>query len=93
MHDEGKFVCRHSGLQHARGAVASGRNGWVLPVRDEAAFRAALARVFATDKATLREMGARSKAENATFWDTSRAIKAFLDEILAPTPSAAEILV
>ena len=74
-------------------AVTPGRNGWVLPVRDEAGFRAALARVFATDKATLREMGARSKAENATFWDTNRAIKAFLDEILAPPPSAAEILV
>ncbi len=63
-------------------AVTPGRNGWVLPVRDEAAFRDALADVFATDKATLREMGARSKAENAAFWDTSRAVKSFMDALV-----------
>lgn len=78
----GLAVALSSEAGNVEEAVTHGRNGWVLPVRDEAGFRAALARVFATDKATLREMGARSKAENAAFWDTKRAVKAFLDEIL-----------
>lgn len=62
--------------------VAEGRNGWVLPVKDEAAFEAKIREVFATPIARLREMGRVSKAENARFWDTKAAIGRFLDGVL-----------
>lgn len=63
-------------------AVTEGRNGWVLPVKDKAAFEAKLREVFATPVERLREMGRLSKAENAKFWETKGAIKRFLDEVL-----------
>ena len=62
-------------------AVTEGRNGWVLPVRDQAAYVAKLREVFATPVERLREMGRLSKAENAKFWETKGAIKRFLDEV------------
>ena len=63
-------------------AVTEGRNGWVLPVKDKAAYEAKLREVFATPVERLREMGRLSKAENAKFWETKGAIKRFLDEVL-----------
>jgi len=62
-------------------AVTEGRNGWVLPVKDKEAFAAKLREVFATPVDRLREMGRLSKAENAQFWDTKKAIRTFLEEL------------
>lgn len=61
--------------------VTVGRNGWRLPVKNPVAFKAVLAEIFATPKERLREMGECSKWENATFWDTEKAIARFLDQI------------
>ena len=63
-------------------AVTEGRNGWVLPVKDKAAFEAKLRTVFAKPIERLQEMGCVSKAENARFWDTKAAIGRFLDGVL-----------
>ena len=63
-------------------AVTEGRNGWVLPVKDKAAFEAKLRVVFATPVERLQEMGRVSKAENARFWETKAAIGRFLDGVL-----------
>lgn len=62
-------------------AVSEGRNGWVLPVKDGAAYEAKLREVFATPIERLREMGSVSKAENARFWDTKAAIGRFLERL------------
>lgn len=63
-------------------AVAEGRNGWVLPVKDSNRFAAKLREIFATPRIRLEEMGRCSLAENAKFWGTARAIKQFMTSIL-----------
>lgn len=62
-------------------AVTEGKNGWVLPVKDSAAFARKLAEVFATPRARLAEMGRLSKAENARFWNAEGSIRRFLSGI------------
>lgn len=64
-------------------AVTPGKNGWVLPVKDKDSFAAVLGDVFATPVERLREMGEWSKAHNAQYWNTERAIKGFTDAMLA----------
>ena len=63
-------------------AVTSGKNGWILPVKDKESFATVLADVFATPAAKLRAMGEWSKSHNARFWDTGSAIKKFVDVML-----------
>lgn len=80
----------HSGLPIAESdqagnvdeAVTEGKNGWVLPVKDKKMFSAVLADVFSTPLERLREMGKWSKFNNAQYWNTGRAIKGFMDELL-----------
>lgn len=62
--------------------VTVGRNGWRLPVKNPVAFKAVLAEIFATPKERLREMGECSKWENATFWDTRKAVSDFVQKVL-----------
>lgn len=61
--------------------VTDGENGWVLPVMDPDAFSKKLKEIFATSKLKLREMGEKSKAINAKFWETKPAISRFLDSV------------
>ena len=63
-------------------AVTEGKNGWVLPVKEKGRFEEVLKEVFSTSRERLAEMGERSLAHNARFWDTERAIKGFMDELL-----------
>lgn len=62
-------------------AISEGRNGWSLPINDATAFARKLKKVFLTSCERLREMGRSSKSENAAFWDSQRAVAAFLDGI------------
>jgi hypothetical protein len=62
--------------------VTHGKNGWVLPVKDKVRFRDVLKDVFASSKEKLRTMGDWSLAHNAQYWNTDRAIKAFMDSML-----------
>ena len=62
-------------------AVAENRNGWVLPVSDSRLFAAKLNDIFNTPIDRLRNMGAVSKNENATFWDTRGSVSRFLDAL------------
>ena len=62
--------------------VSDGRNGWILPVKDEAAFTAKLREVFSTPVERLREMGRVSLAENSRFWRTGEAIARYLDAVV-----------
>lgn len=76
----------HSGLPIALSCMAGnveegvteGKNGWVLPVKDEAQYGEKLKAVFSTDVETLHEMGQHSLKENAQFWDTKLAVRNFL---------------
>lgn len=63
-------------------AVTHGKNGWVLPVKDKERFREVLTDVFASSMEKLRVMGDWSLAHNAQYWNTDRAIKAFMDSML-----------
>lgn len=62
--------------------VSDGRNGWILPVKDEAAYAAKLAEVFSADIERLLEMGRVSLEENSRFWHASEAISKYLDVVL-----------
>ena len=63
-------------------AVTEGRNGWILPVLDKEAFLSKLREIFSTPLPVLREMGHKSKTENAVFWHTQKSIRKFVGEIL-----------
>ena len=81
----------HSGLPVAvsdqagnvEDAVANGKNGWILPVKEAGGFAAVLKEVFTTSLERLRDMGTRSHDENARFWNTRESISRFLDVVLA----------
>lgn len=62
-------------------AVTDGRNGWVLPVKDQDAYSKVLRKMFATPVEKLREMGGCSKSENSQFWNTQVAVANFLESI------------
>lgn len=61
--------------------VTDGRNGWRLPVNEPKEYSLLLEKIFSTSVERLREMGRLSKHENAMFWDTKRAIAAFVSKI------------
>lgn len=62
-------------------AVTEGRNGWMLPVKDETLYREKLKTIFSADRETLRKMGRVSLTENAKFWNTELAVQAFLEGV------------
>lgn len=63
-------------------AVTEGKNGWVLPVKNNDAFRGKLEAIFNTPVERLHEMG-RASQENAKFWATDQAIRAFVDALVS----------
>lgn len=79
----------HSGLPLAASdqcgnideAVSDGRNGWILPVKETNRFKEVLVDVFSAPLSKLRAMGERSLSENATYWQSEKAIARYLDEV------------
>ena len=62
-------------------AITEGRNGWVLPIKDDVLYREKLREIFSTKIERLREMGCLSFKENAQFWNTKQAVRTFLRKI------------
>ena len=62
--------------------VSVGKNGWILHVDDEIAFRGELDDVFRTGLAKLREFGAYSLKHIAPFWYTKPAVERFIDSLV-----------
>ena len=62
--------------------VSEGRNGWILPVKDESAYAAKLSEVFSMQVDRLREMGRVSLEENSRFWRAGEAISKYLDVVV-----------
>lgn len=58
-----------------------GKNGWVLPVLDRAAYAKVLAKVFCTSIDELRAMGRWSKEKNAIFWNSQSSIAKFFNDM------------
>lgn len=63
-------------------AVTEGKNGWVLPVKGKEQFKKVLDDVFSTPRERLRELGYWSLSFNARYWDTDKAIRGILNEII-----------
>ena len=63
-------------------AVTEGKNGWVLPVKDKDAFVGKLRTIFDTPIEHLSEMGRCSQEENAKYWNSRDAIRAFIDALI-----------
>ena len=62
--------------------VSEGKNGWVLHVDDEIAFRGELDAVFRTGLDKLHEFGAYSLKHIAPFWYTKPAVERFVDSLV-----------
>ncbi len=77
----GLAVALSDQLGNVEEGVTDGRNGWVLPVHDEVKYKAVLRKVFGATAEELQEKGRYSKSENATFWNTKKAISEFLDRL------------
>ena len=79
----------HSGLPIALSCMAGnveegvteGRNGWVLPVKNDVEYREILMSIFSTDIKTLQLMGEKSLTENAQFWNTKGVIQQFFSAL------------
>lgn len=63
-------------------AVTEGKNGWVLPVKEQESFAEVLKGVFSTSRERLAEMGAWSLSHNAKYWGTGNAIRHFMDGVV-----------
>ena len=63
-------------------AVTEGKNGWVLPVKDKARYADVLAKIFATPRERLSEMGMWSREHNAQYWNSNLSIQRFMDKLL-----------
>ena len=62
-------------------AVADHENGWVLDVKNETVFARQLREVFSCREDQLRTMGAVSLRVQSQFWNSKRAIAAFIEAI------------
>lgn len=62
-------------------AVAPGKNGWILSVRNAEGMKETLSDIFSSPLEKLKEFGAYSRNVQAGFWNTHEAIKNFLDGI------------
>ena len=79
----------HSGLPVAvsdqagnvEDAVAPGKNGWILPVRNPEDVKKSLSDMFSCPLEKLKEFGAYSRNVQAGFWNTHDAIQRFLHGI------------
>ena len=63
-------------------AVQDGVNGWQIPVLDSQGYKKCLQRVFSSNSQELKCMGKNSLVNHASFWNTQKCVRHFLDSII-----------